>query len=239
MQPLLRVLAVASCLFGIAYGYFYDKGPQWVLIGWNIVFIVINVVQIALILRERSGVSFTEEEKELYETLFQSFAPFFQASAVRPAFRHVSATNFSRSQCHSTATCGSRSPRCQPCSTTRPCRPISMSSRLATGSSGPRIEISMRMCSSSPGATRENRGSVVPAATAQRAMTAKKPDDAIAYLQTNLEYFPKSARTYQAMAQARNAKGDRQCAISNLEKAVELDPKSAQMKNQLQQLKGQ
>jgi hypothetical protein len=74
---------------------------------------------------------------------------------------------------------------------------------------------------------------------AQRAMTAKKPDDAIAYLQANLEYFPKSARTYQAMAQARNAKGDRQGAISNLEKAVELDPKSAPMRNQLQQLKGQ
>jgi hypothetical protein len=40
---------------------------------------------------------------------------------------------------------------------------------------------------------------------AQRAMTAKSPDGAIAYLQENLEYFPKSARTYQAMAQARNA----------------------------------
>ena len=74
---------------------------------------------------------------------------------------------------------------------------------------------------------------------AQRAMTAKSPDDAIAYLQANLEYFPKSARTYQAMAQARNAKGDRPGAIRDLEKAVELDPKSAQARNQLQQLKGQ
>jgi hypothetical protein len=74
---------------------------------------------------------------------------------------------------------------------------------------------------------------------AQRAMTAKNPDDAIVYLQANLEYFPKSARTYQAMAQARNAKGDRPGAIRDLEKAVELDPKSAQARNQLQQLKGQ
>lgn len=72
----LRLLAVLSCFFGIAYGYFYHSGPQWVLIGWNIVFIVINVVQISLILRERSGVSFSEEEQELYETMFQSFAPF-------------------------------------------------------------------------------------------------------------------------------------------------------------------
>ena len=74
---------------------------------------------------------------------------------------------------------------------------------------------------------------------AQRAINAKKPDDAIAYLQANLEYFPKSARTYQVMAQAQNAKGDKQGAISNLEKALELDPKSTQARNQLQQLKGQ
>src|SRR5881397_3461301 len=66
---------------------------------------------------------------------------------------------------------------------------------------------------------------------AQRAMTATNPDDAMAYLQANLEYYPKSARTYQAMAQARNAKGDKQGAIRDLEKAVELDPTSAQARN--------
>jgi hypothetical protein len=73
---------------------------------------------------------------------------------------------------------------------------------------------------------------------AQRAMNAKNPDDAIAYLQSNLEYYPKSARTYQAMAQARNAKGDKQGAIKDLEKVVELDPENAQARNQLQQLNG-
>ena len=76
-------------------------------------------------------------------------------------------------------------------------------------------------------------------AIAARAMTAKNPDDALAYLQTNLEYYPKSVRTYQAMAQARSAKGDKQAAIKDLEKALELDPNSAQVKNQLQQLRGQ
>jgi tetratricopeptide (TPR) repeat protein len=74
---------------------------------------------------------------------------------------------------------------------------------------------------------------------AQRALTASHPDDAIAYLQANMEYFPKSARTYQAMAQARNAKGDKPGAIKDLEKAVELDPRSAQARNQLEQLKRQ
>jgi tetratricopeptide (TPR) repeat protein len=73
---------------------------------------------------------------------------------------------------------------------------------------------------------------------AQRAMNAKSPDNAIAYLQANLEYYPKSARTYQAMAQARDVKGDKPGAIKDLEKAVELDPENAQARNQLQQLRG-
>ena len=73
---------------------------------------------------------------------------------------------------------------------------------------------------------------------ANRATNAKRPDDALAYLQTNLEYFPKSAVTYVAMAQAKNAKGDKQAAIKDLEKAVELDPQNAAAKTQLQQLRG-
>jgi hypothetical protein len=74
---------------------------------------------------------------------------------------------------------------------------------------------------------------------AQRANAAGKYDDALAYLQANLEYYPKSARTYAAMAQMKNAKGDKTGAIQALEKAVELDPANAQLKAQLQQLKGQ
>ena len=76
-------------------------------------------------------------------------------------------------------------------------------------------------------------------AIARRAQAAGNPDDALAYLQANLEYFPKSSRTYQAMSQIKNAKGDTAGAISDLEKAVELDPANAQAKAQLQQLKGQ
>jgi tetratricopeptide (TPR) repeat protein len=72
---------------------------------------------------------------------------------------------------------------------------------------------------------------------ANTALNAKRPDDALTYLQANLEYFPKSSTTYQAMAQARNAKGDKPAALKDLEKAVELDPKNAQARNQLQQLR--
>jgi len=72
---------------------------------------------------------------------------------------------------------------------------------------------------------------------AQRANTANKGDDALAYLNANLEYFPKSARTYVTMAQVKNAKGDKPGAIAALEKAVELDPSNAQAKAQLDTLK--
>jgi hypothetical protein len=72
---------------------------------------------------------------------------------------------------------------------------------------------------------------------AQRANTANKYDDALVYLQANLEYYPKSARTYSAMAQMKNAKGDKAGAIAALEKAVELDPNNAQTKALLENLK--
>jgi len=74
---------------------------------------------------------------------------------------------------------------------------------------------------------------------AQRANAASKYDDALAYLQANLDYYPKSTRTYVVMTQMKSAKGDKAGAIQALEKAIELDPNNAQLKNQLQQLKGQ
>ena len=81
---------------------------------------------------------------------------------------------------------------------------------------------------------REN--SLVTVAT--RALTAKKPDDAIQYLRKNLEYFPKSAPTYAAMAQAKVAKGDTQGAIKDLETAAQLDPQSRPIRDQLERVRG-
>lgn len=74
---------------------------------------------------------------------------------------------------------------------------------------------------------------------AQRANAANKADDALAYLQANLEHYPKSSRTYLLMSQIHNAKGDKAAAIKDLEKAAEIDPPNAHLKAQLAQLKGQ
>jgi tetratricopeptide (TPR) repeat protein len=73
---------------------------------------------------------------------------------------------------------------------------------------------------------------------ANAALNGKRPDDAMRYLQANLEYFPKSSQTYQMMAQVKNAKGDKPGAIKDLETAVQLDPQNNQAKNQLQQMRG-
>lgn len=72
----LRFLTILSCFAGIAFNYFVPATPLWTVIGWNTLFAIINVVQIAIIIKERTGIHFTEEEKELYETLFKNFAPF-------------------------------------------------------------------------------------------------------------------------------------------------------------------
>jgi hypothetical protein len=72
----LRLLTVLACIAGIIFNYFVPATPLWVVIYWNLLFLAINVVQIGIIVKERREVTFTEEEKELYETLFKNFAPF-------------------------------------------------------------------------------------------------------------------------------------------------------------------
>jgi len=73
---------------------------------------------------------------------------------------------------------------------------------------------------------------------AQRAINAKRPAEAIQYLQANLEYFPRSVRSHVAMSQAKAAAGDTEGAVESVERAVAIDPKNVQAQNQLRQLKG-
>ena len=72
---LLRVLSIASCVVGIVYGYLIPSGPLWLVIFWLILFLVINVGRIIHLTLERRGVSFSEEERELYRTVFHRFGP--------------------------------------------------------------------------------------------------------------------------------------------------------------------
>jgi tetratricopeptide (TPR) repeat protein len=71
---------------------------------------------------------------------------------------------------------------------------------------------------------------------AQR-LAQSRPDDAIALLQVNLEFNPQSARTYAAIAFAYTRKLDDAAAITNLERALEIEPENGVVRGQLEQLK--
>jgi tetratricopeptide (TPR) repeat protein len=66
---------------------------------------------------------------------------------------------------------------------------------------------------------------------------ANKPDEAIAWLQVNAEFYPKSSATYAALGQAYAKKSDTASAVKSYEKAVELDPNNQIAKRQLDALK--
>ena len=70
----LRIVAILASVFSSLYNYFALSEPLWLVIGWNSVFITINMVQIMLLLRERRGAILTELEAELYETVFPDFS---------------------------------------------------------------------------------------------------------------------------------------------------------------------
>ena len=69
----LRILAIVSSLVWIAA----MAANNWITASffWNGVFIAINTYNIGVLLHENRSVSFTDEERELYETLFRSFRP--------------------------------------------------------------------------------------------------------------------------------------------------------------------
>ncbi len=68
-------------------------------------------------------------------------------------------------------------------------------------------------------------------------LAAGRPDDAIALLKLNLEFYPQSAKTYAAIAYAYTRKYDDLTAITYYEKAVALDPSNGVTRGQLEQLK--
>jgi tetratricopeptide (TPR) repeat protein len=68
-------------------------------------------------------------------------------------------------------------------------------------------------------------------------LVQNRTDEAIQFLQLNLQLFPQSVRSYVALAQAQQAKKDNPAAIASLEKALAIDPKNAQAQRLLTELK--
>ncbi len=68
----------------------------------------------------------------------------------------------------------------------------------------------------------------------RESLATKKPDDAIAWLQLNTEFYPKSAASYVELSRAHLAKRDRDSAIADLNKALSIDPSDAEAKRALE-----
>jgi|TARA_A100001037_G_scaffold126131_1_gene114298 CRP-like cAMP-binding protein len=71
----LRTIAVVSSLVGVGYNYLALGGPNWLPIFWLSIFTLINAFRIIGILKEKLSINFSDEEKELFETVFSDFNP--------------------------------------------------------------------------------------------------------------------------------------------------------------------
>jgi hypothetical protein len=64
-----------------------------------------------------------------------------------------------------------------------------------------------------------------------------KPETSIPILRLNLEFYPRSVRSYAQIAFAYTRSLDDEAAIATLEKALELEPENGMIKGQIEQLK--
>jgi tetratricopeptide (TPR) repeat protein len=72
---------------------------------------------------------------------------------------------------------------------------------------------------------------------AREKLTRIKPQTAIPILRLNLEFYPKSVRSYAEIAFAYTRSLNDEAAIAELEKAVEIEPDNGTIRGQLEQLK--
>ena len=71
----LRVLLVVAMLCLLPYYFCCSESPLYPAIAWQAIFILVNLVQIALLIMERRPVFMGEDELKLYRTVFQSLSP--------------------------------------------------------------------------------------------------------------------------------------------------------------------
>jgi hypothetical protein len=71
----LRGLAVVALAMEMIYFFFGADRPLWVGIGWNVVFIGTNAIQLALLTRERMRIRFSDQERLLHGGLFHELTP--------------------------------------------------------------------------------------------------------------------------------------------------------------------
>ena len=71
----LRLVSIVASLFSVLFNFYIPVEPMWIAIGWNIIFILLNLYHVAVIIYEKRPVDMTDKEKELYETMFKGLTP--------------------------------------------------------------------------------------------------------------------------------------------------------------------
>ncbi|MGB0920551.1 MAG: cyclic nucleotide-binding domain-containing protein [Alphaproteobacteria bacterium] len=71
----LRFLAILGATATIAYSVIGGPEIAWISVFWQSLVVIINVVWSIKLLQERTGLNFSEEEKELYQALFAHLNP--------------------------------------------------------------------------------------------------------------------------------------------------------------------
>ena len=69
-------------------------------------------------------------------------------------------------------------------------------------------------------------------------LQAGRVDDAVVIFQLNVETFPEASNTYDSLGEAHMVRGDKELAIANYEKSLELNPDNQNAKTTLQRLRG-
>ena len=69
----LRILTVVGGTLLMPY-YYLQSEPLWAPIGWNLVFLAINVFWITKLILDRRPVPFTDEERRLYKLAFRNMS---------------------------------------------------------------------------------------------------------------------------------------------------------------------
>ena len=71
----LRIVSIVASLFSVFYNWVIPVEPMWIPIGWNFVFVLLNLYHIAIIIYEKRPVDMSPKHKELYETMFKNMTP--------------------------------------------------------------------------------------------------------------------------------------------------------------------
>ena len=71
----LRFVSILASLFSVFYNWVIPVEPMWIPIGWNFVFVALNLYHIAVIVYEKRPVQMSPKHRELYETMFKDLTP--------------------------------------------------------------------------------------------------------------------------------------------------------------------